>query len=100
MYHKGFSEEQKREIAALGLQPGDYGAEYADVDVWPDNWRYVKLFDAVGTQWRHGAAGPAGLDYVALALVFKHHGFNPDEWGETFDLIQMMEAEALKQIYA
>lgn len=48
-------------------------AEAGVYRVWPENWRAVRIFLAMGTQWRL-LAGPKsimwiGLDYGALAAV-------------------------------
>jgi hypothetical protein len=41
------------------------------VEVMPENWGAVRVFVAMGTQWRRaGTAGlPVGLDYAALPPV-------------------------------
>lgn len=41
----------------------------------PENWFAVRLFDAMGTQWRVATVGPRmvfiGLDYTALPIVLR-----------------------------
>jgi len=41
-------------------------AAHECLEVWPEHWHALHLFDAMGTQWR---AHPPGLDYAALPAV-------------------------------
>lgn len=93
------TEEQKREAAALGFTAEDYADPRSNVEVWPENWRYVKLFDALSTQWRGGFSGPTGLDYSVLKDTMELMGFERSEFNETFDVVRLMEAEALDEIH-
>lgn len=47
------------------------------------------------TQWRTGMAGPTGLDYTALPVVFRLQRTPRNEQQDTFECIRVMEAEAL-----
>lgn len=93
------SEEDVRSAAAFGLRPEDYAEEYRDVEVWPDNWKAVKLFHALGTQWRTGFGGLTGLDYTAVRNAFVLMGVPRKEWPEMFEMIQLMEDEALQTVH-
>lgn len=43
-----------------------------------------------------GMGGPVGLDYNVLPTVFRLRGIPRSKWSEMFDLIQVMEVEALE----
>lgn len=68
-----------QQAAALGLPPEIAGAMSARVErqaeaeceVMPVNWGAVRVFFAMGTQWRRaGMVGvPVGLDYAALPVA-------------------------------
>ncbi|MCE7762948.1 hypothetical protein GQL56_09875 [Pseudomonas putida] len=90
MYEQGPSAEQ---LASLGLTLDDIETE--DVEVWPDAWPAFCLFEALGTQWRLGAAGPSGLDYAAIPGTAKMIGLNRSELFEAFTDLRAMENEAL-----
>lgn len=64
-------------------------------EVWPENWTAVQVFRAMQTQWRVGASGPTGFDYSALGEVWRRLKVPPAERDEAFDLLQIMELEAL-----
>jgi ABC-type thiamine transport system substrate-binding protein len=64
-----------------------------DFGVWPENWAAVEMFLRVQTQWRTTMGGVLGLDYGALAWVFKLYAVE-DERSMLEDL-QVMEAAAM-----
>lgn len=76
------------------------GAAPAEPDptfgVWPENWDAVRVFLAMGTQWRFaGMAGvPSGLDYAALPMVLRCLRLRPNE--TLFEQLRVMEAGALE----
>lgn len=65
------------------------------VDVFPDNWRALEVFDAMGTQWRVGEMGAVGLDYGVLPAVIRLQGIPRSEWADLFESIRILEGEAL-----
>lgn len=81
------------DMAKLGLTLADI--EEDDVEVWPDNWPVFRLFNALGTQWRTGAAGATGLDYSVVREVAILIGIKKRQIPELFPDLQVMEAEAL-----
>ncbi|MGY2258114.1 DUF1799 domain-containing protein [Pseudomonas sp. SDO55104_S430] len=81
------------DMAKLGLTMADI--EDYDVEVWPDNWPTFRLFNALGTQWRTGAAGATGLDYSVIREVATLIGIKKRQIPELFPDLQVMEAEAL-----
>jgi len=66
--------------------------------VWPENAPSVELFQRISTQWRHGFAGPSGLDYTALYPVMAHMGLHGRAWFDALDDIRVMELAALTQM--
>jgi hypothetical protein len=79
-------------MALFGLTMDDVDEE---VEVWPDNWPVFRLFNALGTQWRTGAAGATGLDYSVVREVATLIGIKKRQIPELFPDLQVMEAEAL-----
>lgn len=68
------------------------------VEVWPENETTLRVFIAMGTQWRAGFSGPTGLDYGALPAVMRLTGVPRAEWPDVFAGLREMEAEALLQM--
>lgn len=65
-------------------------------EVWPENWDAVRLFTAVGTQWRHGPMGhPVGLDYSAVTAVMPLYA---EPSADLLDQVRVMEHATLKAI--
>lgn len=83
---------------ALGFLPTDFEDDEDDQasGIWPDNWPAVRVFGAMGTQWRTGVAGATGLDYSALQAVYRLTETPEVDQPEIFDALQIMEDEALK----
>lgn len=90
MYEKPPSEE---ELAAFGLTLDDYETI---IEIWPENWEAVKLFDFLGTQWRVGANGATGLDYNILYHKMDRMGLSAEEFERMEGDIRAMELVALK----
>lgn len=67
-------------------------------EVWPDNWDTVRVFCALGTQWRV-AAGMAGLvwlglDYAAITPVLRLMDIPRRDWQDLFEGLRVMERAA------
>lgn len=86
---------------ALGLPPDMLaamsraaGRERKPFGVWQENWSAVRVFLAMGTQWRRaGMSGlPVGLDYAALPAVAGALDIPADE--PLLARIRVMESEA------
>ena len=60
-----------------------------------DNLPAVRVFLALQTQWRHGMAGPTGLDYAALPPVFDLCGIRHKKRADTFGALRILETETL-----
>lgn len=91
-------EETNDDLRALGLMP-DAIAEIEqrnqsnDCEVWEENWAVLELFLRCQTQWRTTMNGVLGLDYVAVAWLFRLYAVD-DERSMLEDL-QVMEAAAM-----
>lgn len=90
MYERGPSAEQ---LGALGLSLADI--EQEEVKVWPDAWPALRLFEAMGTQWRVGQAGPSGLDYTAIPATAAMLAITRRNLPDIFPDLRIMEVEAL-----
>lgn len=69
-----------------------------DVEVWPENWPTVQLFDRISTQWRTSARGVIGLDYCAIYPVMERMQLGGQEWLQMLDDIRAMEQAAMEQM--
>jgi hypothetical protein len=64
------------------------------VVIWPENVEIFRLFTALGTQWRVGAAGATGLDYGVVRETARLAGLGKVT-PERFQGLQACEGEAL-----
>jgi hypothetical protein len=60
-----------------------------------ENLPAVRVFLALQTQWRHGMAGPTGLDYAAIPPVFDLCGIRQKKSADTFGALRILEVETL-----
>ena len=65
------------------------------LQIWPENWRSVRIAAAMMTQWRVGPAGAIGMDYTALPVVEVRIGGEPGDPADEFAALQVIEAEML-----
>ena len=83
----------------FGLSPADYAAERT-CEVWPDNWRAVTVFMALGDgSWNMGPSGPTGLRNECFRELRFSLGIKAAEWHELFADIRVMEQAALDAIH-
>jgi hypothetical protein len=68
------------------------------VEVWPENVPVFELFQGVMTQWRHGFAGPTGLDYGAVLALMEIRQVPHDQRARLMTDLQVMELAALSAI--
>ncbi|WP_249291925.1 DUF1799 domain-containing protein [Achromobacter ruhlandii] len=80
-------------MAEFGVMPEDFPV--AVIDLWPENVLPKDVFEAMGSQWRFGFAGPTGLDYGALTGVMRILRVPPDDEIDVFDAVRVMEGAAL-----
>lgn len=66
-----------------------------EISLWAINLDSYQVFNAMGTQWRHGMAGPTGLDYGVLPGVMDLIGIAPERRKEVFSDVRVLESEAL-----
>lgn len=81
-------------LAAFGLpqvERPDIG-----IEVWPENWRTVEVFIAMGTQWNVGMSGAIGLRYEALPTVLDAIGVAAADHADVFTGLRVMERAALE----
>lgn len=83
--------------AAWGFTEADMAA--LPVEVWPDNMDAVKVFSAMGTQWRTGMSGVTGLDYAVLPSVLRLTAVPRADWPAVFDDLRVMEGAALTHLH-
>ncbi len=90
MYDSGPSDE---ELKAFCLTREDV-EDTSDFEIWPENWMPFLVFSEVSTQWRVGAGGATGLDYVAVKWVMGLMKIKKKY--EVLRAIRTMESSALK----
>jgi hypothetical protein len=90
MYDSGPSDE---ELKALYMTREDV-EDTSDFEIWPENWMPFLVFSEVSTQWRVGAGGATGLDYVAVKWVMDLMKIKKKY--EVLRAIRTMESSALK----
>ena len=64
--------------------------------MWEENWPVVEMFLRVQTQWRTTMNGILGLDYGALAWLFKMYAVEDPR--SLLEDLQVMEAAAMAVI--
>ena len=67
------------------------------MEVWPENWPVLRLFDAMRTQWRVGFGGAYGMDYGVLPTVMDFLGITDREYA--FEGLRVMEEAALAEMH-
>ena len=65
------------------------------VEVWPENWGVVQLFQRLASQWRVSAGGAIGLDYSVVYLELQRLGVAGDDFNDYLWRLGVIEAEAL-----
>lgn len=92
-------EALRADLAAYGLALVVDDLPEQHLDIWPENWPAVQLFDAMQTQWRHAPLGGlTGLDYGVLQPVADMLGFNAGYFPGLFYDTRIMEHEALAKL--
>lgn len=79
---------------SLGLLPSDF--PLVIVEVWPDCWDAILVFDAMTTQWRTGFNGLVGLDYTALPVV--HESLGIPRTPDLFADVRTMEMAVIEMM--
>jgi hypothetical protein len=73
-------------------------ADNSIVEVWPESVLPLEILFAMQTQWVVGPAGPIGLNYVSLPVVYEAHRVKRKQIPELFKSLCIMEAEALRSM--
>lgn len=87
----------QEQLEALGivadgpLQLGDAQVFY----LWPENLDAWRFFRGVETQWRHGFAGPTGLDYAGVQTLMDRARVHPRHQRRMWQKVWAMERGAL-----
>ena len=76
----------------------DLPEEPNDCEVWEENWAVLELFLRCQTQWRTTMSGVLGLDYVAVAWLFRLYAVDDDR--SMLEDLQIMEAAAMSTLNA
>lgn len=84
-------------MAPFGLTPDDYPPP--SVELWPENWPPIQLFNRLSSQWRIGAGGPIGLDYNVLFHELDRMKLGEDAYDDLFAAVRVIESAALDQLH-
>ena len=68
------------------------------IEVWPENWLPFQVFSGSATQWRVGAGGATGLDYLAVDWVMGMLKVPEEDRLDVFHAVRILESEALRQM--
>ena len=82
------------------MAPGFTEDDYDPIEVWPEHQLAFRIFTLARSQWRHGFAGPTGLDNAAVYPLIDRFAEGPEHWLELLEDVQVMEAAALGAIAA
>jgi len=75
---------------ALPEQPEEH------FEVWEENWEALMMWSRVQTQWRTSMGGVIGLDYGAIAWVFRLYEVKDQR--SLLEDLQVMEAAAMAKL--
>lgn len=81
------------DAAAFGLAlPQPDGPD--DFEVWQENWPAVEMFLRCQTQWRTSMNGVVGMDYGALAWLFRL--YEVEDPRSVLEDLQVMEGAVMQ----
>jgi hypothetical protein len=86
-------DETQEDAEAMGIPAPEPLASGDLFEVWPENWEAVLMWCRVQTQWRTSAGGVIGLDYSAVAWLFKMYAVEDPR--ALLEDLQVMESAAL-----
>lgn len=67
-------------------------------DLWAENWPALNLFQQVSTQWRAGANGPIGLDYLVIFHELDRRALGREDYDDFMYCIRVIEDAALAEM--
>lgn len=88
-------DDPHEDAAALGVILPEQEASL-DCEVWEENWPALEMFLRAQTQWRTTMNGVLGLDYGAVAWLFKMYAVEDPR--SLLEDLQVMEAAAMAVI--
>jgi hypothetical protein len=97
LHRRGPSQEDLASLAAAGFTAEDF--EKPPVPVWPVNRQAALVFLAMRTQWISGPGGYTGLNYCALAEVWKRLQVPKKDRNDVFADFRIIEFGALGAMY-
>lgn len=83
-------------MGEMGFEAGDFSG--IEIEVWPENWQVVCLFQSMQTQWVYDQGCRTGLNYVALKTVEKRIGIRKKDRKQVFRKLQTLEIEFLNAV--
>lgn len=91
---------QDEALAAFGLELGGSSAPPPEYFLlWPEHEPVLRIWFAVQTQWRHGMAGPTGLDYQGVQAICRLRQLGRGaELARWIADLQIMELAALDEL--
>lgn len=82
-------------MRSAGFEPEDYEGDI--VEVWPENWPALQMFQRIGTRWNFGAmGGVSGIHWEAVYPLMDRLGLNANEWDALLGDLEIMEHAALE----
>lgn len=81
----------------FGLTPKDYEDENT-VELWLDNEQAVRVFIAIGRQWRFHSGGAYALDYNVLYHRLDRMGLAPADYERLENEVHTLESAALAEM--
>lgn len=86
-------------LALAGIRSRPAFFRRPTVEVPPELADAFALFERNQTQWRMGAGGPIGLDYMALYADLQLHGVQRKRQREVMGMLRMIERAALEYLH-
>ena len=95
--HGGLDDSRHAALASMGLEI--LLDEPQPVELWPDNWASVEVFDALGTQWSVAPNGRlVGLRYESVPYVMRLCGVLAADRRLVFEDLRVMENAVINLI--
>jgi hypothetical protein len=84
------------EARSQGFELEDFPEE--EVEVWPEHFPVLQLFQRVGTRWVIGTASVIGIRWEAMYPLMDRMNLSPEEWDSMLSDLEVMEHAALAVI--
>lgn len=98
MLYGGSSDTDNRNANAFGFTAEMVQAVAQNIEIWPENWTAVMLFNDMCTQWNVGPGGYTGLRYETLPVLFRLHGIVRKDQRGVFSRLRVLERAALEHL--